>query len=34
LPIAVNSSWLGITPASESWLALMMIMNRMVISPL
>ncbi|MNN87858.1 hypothetical protein D3C81_2054670 [compost metagenome] len=32
--MAVSSSWLGMTPASESWLALMMIMNRMVLSPL
>jgi hypothetical protein len=33
LPIAASSSWLGSLPASESLLALTMIMNRMFVSP-
>jgi hypothetical protein len=31
LPIAVRSSWLGITPASESVLAFTITMNRIVV---
>src|SRR5207253_9675667 len=32
--IAVNNSLVGISPASESWLAFTIIMNRIVLSPL
>jgi hypothetical protein len=28
-----NASWLGSTPASDSWLAFTMMMNRIVIPP-